>query len=238
MGCVLRYGAYTHDENEATVSIQRSAQESGGGRYISVRHDWTVTGQLQADTQAELRTKVARLEAAYAVWNRDLILTGDNNLVLHALYNAGSTTGVRVLQPPSYPVGEGAQYSTFRDYTIAVSAEYPVGSGFVLRDFQESIRRSGGHRRIVALECAVGPPDIQEVCQITAYRVVQSGSATAFRGKPNPQPPYWPQWLENADVAEIAPQFANGELTGAGVSWTYTFVSNVPLLGAPATFPG
>jgi hypothetical protein len=238
MAVYLKYGAYRHDDNEVTVSISRSAIDSGNGRYIGVAHRWSITGQLLADTQAELATKVQLLESAYARWNRDLVLYGDGDRVLHALLNAGSTTGVRITDPVSYPDGTGAQWSTFRDYTIGATAEYPVTTGFVLRSFSEAISRSGGHPRIVALECVNGPADIQMVAQRTAYRVQQSGSATAFRGKPTPPPPYWPAFLESSTVTEIAPQFQNGELTDAGVQWSYSFVSAAPLLGAPASFPG
>lgn len=238
MAVYLQYGAYRHDDFEVTVSIQRQAIDAGGGRYVGVTETWNVTGRLYADDPAALRLRVLALEAAYATWHRDLVLYGDNNLVLHELRNRGSTTGVKIVVPISYPDGTGAQYSTFRDYTFTATADYPVGNGLVLRDFQESIRRSGGHRRLVALECAVGPADVQVVCQQTAYRVAQSGSATAYRGLPSAPPPYWPQWLESADVVDVAPQRANGELSGAGVQWNYTFVSPVPLLGAPATFPG
>lgn len=238
MAVFLTYGAYRHDDNEVTVSIQRQAIDSGNGRYIGVSETWTVNGRLYADSQVALRLRVLALEAAYSRWGLDLVLYGDGNIVLHELRNRNSTTGVRIVNPISFPDGTGAQYSTFRDYSFTASAEYPVGTGLVLRDFQESITRSGGHRRLVALECAVGPADVQVVAQRTAYRVQQSGSAVAFRGRPLPQPPYWPQWLETETVTEIAPQRANGELSGAGVQWSYSFVSPVPLVGAPATFPG
>lgn len=232
----LRYGSYWHGTGEVAVSIDRQAVESALGVPYEVVHTWTVRGRLLGDTTAQVVAQLALLERAYAAWFRDAVLVDANGLACHALLNAGSTTGVKVVKPPSYPTGEGAELATYRDYTVVLQAAYPVSGRPVYRSFRESVRLWGGlpNRRMV--ETLNSAPVEYVSGRRTPYRAAQSGTAVGyFDWPPVPAPLFGAGLLEGPDhPAEFAsPEFREGRQTDFAVSWSYQFVSATPLVGRP-----
>ena len=246
----LIYGSYQHDDGEAAVSINRQAKETEAGIPYALTHTWQIQGQLQGTSTTEVRDKILALERAYAVWNRDLRLVASDGTVLHALPVAGSISGVRVIQPPSFPDGTGAQYTTYRDYTIVVQAEYPYGpalfdpgssGGYLLKRFSETVSFSGGGPKRTVIETINTPPIEQLVASHTAYRASQSGIAIGYLGYPPVNviaPPLWPRYLAEAPkISRKSAVVQNGVPTDFEVSWSYEFLSPVPLFGGPNQFP-
>ncbi|AWM35911.1 hypothetical protein GobsT_63560 [Gemmata obscuriglobus] len=235
---IVRYGSYQHDDGECAVAVDQQALENDAGQYYARRVTWTISGQLQADTAAALAVKMVQLERAYAVWYRDLVLA-DGPTVVWQLPNAGSTTGVKIVKPPSYPSGAGAQLTTFVDYSIVATADYPAGGGEnLLRSFTETLAFSGGGPRRTVVECANAPPQEQVLALYTAFRATQIGQAVGLTGYPTPPAPLWPGKLEvDGEPTLGSPRLRNGVYVDWPVSWAYRFVSATPLAGVPNRWP-
>ena len=251
----LIYGSYQHDDGEVTVSISRQAKETDAGIPYALTHTWQIQGQIQGASTTEVRDKILALERAYTFWNRNLRLVASDGTVLHELPVAGSISGVRVIQPPSFPDGAGAQYTTYRDYTIIVQAEYPYGptlgiaggflrgfaGGYLLKRFSETVSFSGGGPKRAIIETINTPPILQLVGAYTAYRATQSGIAVGYLGYPPVNviaPPLWPRYLmESPKITRKSAVMQNGIPTDFEVTWSYEFASPVPLYGGPNQFP-
>jgi hypothetical protein len=238
----LSYGSYTHEEFECTVAIDSRSVPNDAGQPYLTQTTWTITGQIIAADAAGVVAKMAALEAAYSAWFRDAALTTAAGVVCHHLPNAGSYSGVRVVQPPSFPRGEGAQLSTFRDYAITLSADYPIAGQNPLKAFQETLSFSGGGPQRAVLELLNGPPQEQVLKLFTAFRAVQAGSAVGAFGWPAVPPPLFPGKEEVRSVPPGNPQrgspkLVNGLYADFPVSWTYQFASGTPLVGSPNVWP-
>lgn len=235
---IVRYGSYSHADAECTVAVSQSALENDAGQYYARRVTWTITGRLQADTPAALAAALVALELAYSVWYGDLGLFDGNTMVM-GLLNGGSLTGVKIVQPPSYPSGEGAQLTTFLDYVIVATADYPAGAGQnLLKSFTETLAFSGGGPRLAAVECVNVPPQEQVLALYTAYRATQTGQAVGMYGYPPVPPPLFPGKQEVAGQPTFSsPRLRNGVYVDWPVSWSYSFVSATPLVGLPNRWP-
>jgi hypothetical protein len=239
----LRYGNYTHSQNEASVRIDKQSIDNDAGQQYAVEHTWAIDGKVHGDTTAAVWLAYTVLEAAYSADYFDAVLLDDDGNVVHALPNAGSLTGVRVRKPPSYPVGEGAELSTFRTYSIVLSAQYPsAGAANPLRSFSETLSFAGGGIRRTVVEIADGPPQEQVLSLYTAQRLTQQGQAVGSFGYPLVPPPLFPGFEEEESVPPGNPQYGspklrNGLYVDWPVSWAYRFISGRPLVGLPNRWP-
>ncbi len=239
MSVFLRYGTYTSAANECTVAIDREAVTNDAGQPYALRHTWNIEGQLQAADTASVVLLILALERAFSFWGLDMALVDSNNNVLHSLYSRGSLTGVRITKPPSFPKGDGAQLSTFRDYVITATAEYPyIGAINPLKAFTETLHFSGGGPRATCVECTNIEAQPQILSLYTAYRANQAGSAIGMFGYPAIPGPIFPGALEEAVTPSFtAPRLQYGNYVDFGVSWAYKFVSPYPLVGLPNQWP-
>lgn len=236
----LRFGNYWHGVGEVSVSIARQTIESAMGVPYEIAHTWGVQGRLVGDSTAEIVSQILALERAYATGFKDAALVDNNGLVCHALLNAGSTTGVRVVQPPSYPTGTGAELVTYRDYTLTLTATYPVVGRPLYRAFAESVRLWGGLPNRKMVDVLNGPAVPYVSGKRTAYYASQSGSAVGYYGwPPIPGPLFGSLLLDgpNHPVSFDTPQFREGRATDWPVSWSYQFSSPTPLIGRPNVVP-
>ncbi len=234
----LLYGSYAHAENEATVSIQSSRVLNDAEQSIETRTVWSIQGQLHADSQAELITAIALLEAAYAVDYYDLVLLDNSGNVAHALRNAGSTTGVRITQPPSYPDGRGAEFSTYRTYTIVAEASYrivPPDGQSALVSFSETVSIRGGGPVYAMVETVEGPAERQRIRNFSACRATQSGQAVGLFDYPPVPAPLFPDFLtEDPVISRTGPDKTGpNTLENYKVSWEYQFASPSQLFALP-----
>lgn len=236
----LQYGNYTHADGEIELSIDKAAELTDYGEPFKDRHTWTIRGQVQAATPALVADACAALEAGYSTWFRDATLWISVGLPLHRLPNAGSLTGVRVVKPPHYPVGNGAQGTTFRDYAIVLDAEYPIGdpTGLYL-SFTETINSRGGGPVFGMVAVVNADAQKQLLYQKSPAFASQSGSAVGYLDYPPVPPPVWPGDLLEEPVVSYgnATGLANGRYTRFPVSWSYSFGSANRLLGYPNQIP-
>ncbi len=233
----LKYGSFSHVQNDPTVEIHSRTNMSPRGFIASITYQWNIRGILQgADSTAILAAMVA-LEAAYVNNNgQDLILYYDDQATIaHRLLNAGSLGGTRIVSGPDYPVGDGAELGTFRTYEITVEADYPnVQQNIIAWDDSLTLEGLGGPR-YVFLECLEGVPQQQIVRQQTTYRAQQAGRAVGLFAYVNAAPPVFPGALlpEAAKVTRRAPQRRLNSFTEFVTEWSYEFESTSPLNGLP-----
>src|SRR5260370_18125202 len=175
----LKYGSYTHAQNEPAVQIAKRAVVWAGGYRQAVRETWRIVGVLHAAAPAALTAAIAGLRSAYNVNGLDLGLYLDDQTTLtdHVLSSGASLGGTRVTAL-DFPTGSGAEYSTFRSYSITVEANFPDASNNLL-DFSETLSFDGtGGPRVIFLDTLEGLPQPQLAQQRTTYRAREQGRAT------------------------------------------------------------
>ncbi len=239
----LKYGTYRHADNEVSVAISKDGLFSQAGIASGVRERWTIQGRLQAADQASLTAAIDALAAAYSVQAQNLgFYLDDDSPTSHAIVSAATNGGVRVVAPPSFPQGKGAEYSTFRNYSIVLEAEWLDTSATIL-SWHEALGFQGGGPKFGYLEPIDGAPQKQLLKQATTYRATQSGEAVGQLGYPIPAWPMWPD-AEHTGKRQIRyelPQRMGPSgaptYTRFKVSWSYSFENAGPLVGLPTAWP-
>lgn len=232
----FRYGGYTHDAGEVTLSsINRTTEFSARGQPKISKVTWNIQGILQADTNALLTAALRRLEAAYARQGGDAgLYNDDGSATAHILTSGNAIGGVRSLGI-SYPKGDSIEYVLQRTYSVTLEADYPFTSTGVI-EFSETLSFTGTcGPRFIYLPVINGMPEKQIVQQKTTQRASQSGSAMGFSARPVPPAPLWPkdEHEEQRTIGLTAPKWLNGREIDYGVSWSYSFESASPLNGVP-----
>ncbi len=125
---ILAYGSYRHALAEAGLSIRRETQFTANGVPTSIRERWRIDGVLQAESPEAVTRAIHELQTAYSRQAQDvaLYLPDGTTPTAHVILSRDTIGGVRVTQSPSFPQGRGAEYSTFRSYTIELEADLPV----------------------------------------------------------------------------------------------------------------
>ena len=238
----FKYGSYTHAADECSLVVTKTPRFNEGGQQISTLERWDVAGFIQAASQAALTTAINSLASAYATNGQDatLLLNDGVTPTHHQILNANTLGGIRVVQAPSFPQGKGAEYSTFRSYSLVLEAEIPVsGYASLLVFFEESITFKGGGSRFVYLQTLTGLPQKQTVADNTPFMAMQQGRAVGYGGYPTIPSPLWPT-SEHRDQRDIShksprrhgptgsPQYSEYEST-----WSYQFEDSAALSGTP-----
>jgi hypothetical protein len=239
----LKYGNYQHATNEASVVISKQGIFAESGISRGVRERWDIQGRLQAADQAGLTAAIHALSAAYALQGQDIgFFFDDGQPSSHRIQSAATNGGVRVLVPPSFPEGKGAEYSTYRGYTLAVEAEW-LDSESTLLHWTESLSFRGGGPQFAFFEPLGGLPQKQLLKQATTYFATQTGSAVGQLGYPPAPSPLWPA-AEHVDRREVRYELpkrsgptSSATYTQFKVSWTYHFEDASPLVGLPTAWP-
>lgn len=235
MALFFKYGSFVHAAGEALVSsFNVSVERSPRGNPILTKKSMTISGIIDAGSNAELTAKLKELEAAYAKQDQVAGLFHDSGEpTVHYLPNANTLGGVRS-SGVSYPSGESIEYVTSRSYSVTLEADYLFEDQVL--DFQETLSFTGTcSERWVYLNCLNGPPEKQIVEKVTTQKVTQSGMAMGFRSRPSPPAPLWPEseHKEARQITNTSPKVVLGVLTDYGIQWSYSFESATPLVGSP-----
>ena len=245
----LQYGSYVHDQGECAITIARTSRIENG-IVLGYTERWNVQGRLQitptgdaAADQAQLSARITAMQLAYAQQGLNLGLYFDDGTPsVHYLQSARTAGGTRVAKPPEFPLGTGAEYSTFRNFALAVEAEF-LDSSIGLVSWTESLSFFGGGPQFGFLLTLNGPPQKQLLRQQTTYRATQQGEAVGLTAYPVAPGPLWPadEHSDQRHVAQTLPQ-----RTGSGPNavyydfktrWSYVFESAAPLVGVPTGWP-
>lgn len=240
MRIVLSNG-YRHDDNEVGLrSIQRRAVYTPRGEKATLTITWNMDGYLHGSSVTDLGLKIRAMELAYTNDGFEAVLLDNNGRnSAHKLGDGLSRAGCRVVGGVNWGWESGAEYTTFRSYSIQLEADYD--SPFVdLFDFNESITRVGtcGPKKIwkPALNAK---PQLQYTWASTTQRVIQRGRVVGLYRYIAPPPPYWPaaEHLDQREQTEHSPRhygpYGRPAWREYAVDYQYVFESDVPLLGSP-----
>jgi hypothetical protein len=239
----LKYGNYQHASGEAAVAISKTAVFTEAGIARGIRERWTINGRLHAADQASLSAALDALQAAYRLQAQDVGFYFDSGQPSnHVIRSAQTNGGVRVVGPPSFPEGQGAEYSTFRSYIITLEAEWLQFDAGLLA-WNETLDFTGGGPQFVFLEPITGLPQKQLLKQCTTFKVTQSGEATGYLGYPTAAPPLWPD-AEHIDKRRLDYELPKRKgppgsptYTEYRITWNYSFEDAGPLVGTPTPWP-
>jgi hypothetical protein len=233
----FKYGSYQHAAAEVDVTFfgrQTVFNQRGLAQFerLSLR----IRGTL-IDTQSNLTTKIAALEAAYRKQKQDAALYEDDGTrTPHAIVNSQTIGGTHV-DAVTWPRGaEGGEYATGRSYEISISGEIALTSETTLLNFQESLSFVGtAGPRHVWIETRNGPAQRQTVSQNTTQRIIQAGNALGLYGYPTTPAPIFPslEHLPARRYTRTGPRQNGRAFTDYGVQWSYEFESPSALAGAP-----
>jgi len=239
----LKYGNYQHAANEVSVVISKQGLFTEAGIGRGVRERWNIQGRLQAADQTSLTTAIEVLAAAYGLPAQDVgFYLDDGQPTSHVISSAATNGGVRVVVPPSFPEGKGAEYSTFRNYTIALEAEL-LDPRAALLSWSEVLSFKGGGPQFAFLQPINGLAQKQLLKQATTFHATQSGHAVGYLGYPLPAAPIWPE-AEHVDQREVRYELpqrmgppGSATYTQFKVSWSYSFEDAGALVGSPTAWP-
>jgi hypothetical protein len=130
----LRCGGYQHEAGECSIAIARRALLTEQKVMYAYVESWQIMGRLHADTVPALTAAIAALEAAYSLEIIDIGLYNDDGSPTdHIMTARDANSGIHVISPPAFPEGRNAEYSTFRNYSITLEAEFKyIGDGRLL----------------------------------------------------------------------------------------------------------
>ncbi len=226
---IFQYGSYSHEDNEVSTVFRQSALFDQRGERRGLRKRLELKGVLLGTSQADLTTKMNALEAAYLIDAQNARLLLNNGAVSHhSIVSSQSLTGVRVVQPPSFQPGDGAEYTLLRTYSIVLEADF-LGSSTIL-NFEEAVTIQGtGGQRFAYLETLNTLPVRQVVNSFTLVRMTQSGSAVGLQSYPFAPSPLWPalEDLGQRTFIRRSPRRNLNGFTDFPISWTYKFTSDV-----------
>ena len=235
---ILTWGSFSLDNNEGTVVITKEPIYSERGYRIGIHESWVISGIAHGGTtQAEVTAAIRARESAFDANDLDLYLYLDDGTTETAhKIESNSTLGGITITAKGFPKGEGAEYSTFRTWTVTVDADVRMNESD-LWAFQETLSFDGGGARFVHLQTLLGAPEKQYVAQSVPYRAEQSGTATGFSDYPwNEVPgPIWPyaEQVEKRKYRLVPPATKRGRAHGFTITWSYSFEDANELEGQP-----
>jgi len=238
----LKYGPYTHANNEVAYTITSQARKTQAGTYYANLVRWNCRGALlNLPNQGAISAAIDGLIAAYSTDGYDLVHYLDDGVTptAHSLISANCIGGTRVVEAPSFPDNGGEyQVGYGRSYTFAIEGEVALTGSDVVTSFEESLDFEGtGGPVVVWIPVAQGPWVQQTTSQQSTYRAVQKGQAVALYNSASPPPPIWP---ENEIQQQRKISYGSAKRYGLydwPVSWSYTFESSGGLNGQPNSPP-
>jgi len=236
----LTYGNFTHPAHEVVPVLFRKQKRYGRRGYKrSTLITLVCEGELQYDTQAEFKTAMEALEAAYLFDGYDVVFRNDDGTpTTHAIYSDQTVNGVEV-KFIEYPHNKPEEFATKRRFRLTFTAERDDAESQI-DFFQERVRFIGNcGPRWKSVEWAYGAATGQTLSTNTVQRIIQYGYAVGVSSYVEEwvPDPLWDVSYEHQQLREreyIGPELRyRNKSENFGVRWRYVFSSNYPLLGLP-----
>lgn len=243
---ILKWGAYAHQNNEVWFDLSRRAIFSPAGKRFKIREIWTIQGVLRGTSQADLTTKTAALETAYASdGNKDLIFYLDDGTTetTHKRLASSTINGLRVTQPVSWTAGAsglwgaGIEYQRVRSFRVVVECEYLDLESSLLAYF-ESVTYQPTGSEFVIQETLTGSPE--KYTTQASIRIVgkQQGYAIGATSYPSVATSLYPSDTRarlSYTGKKLSGDFGLNQSTKFVSFWKYHFESVSALSSNPAT---
>jgi hypothetical protein len=236
---ILQYGSYRHGQNEVAISISSEELRTQSEVLYGFRQRWTLTAfpGLEDSTQQNLTADIQALVNAYSQDGGDLVLYLDDGVTpsAHTLRNANTLGGTHA-RPISFPTGTGAEYSTYRSYSMEVWGDVPLTGNNLLLEYEEHFETTGNGGPInVAIPVATSPAIMQQTAAFSPVHATQSGRAKGLYAYPQPMQPIFPSLLVNQSVVIHygSPRLRRNSYYEFPVAWTYPYLTNIGLQSTP-----
>lgn len=234
----LQYGGYTHDAGECAVQRKVQPTFSRSRQIVGFVERWDISGQIiDAGGPTAIATKLAAIDAAYAIQGQNLSLIDSASNVILSLPSSTSISGTHVIKP-SLPDGAGAEWASGLKYQLTVEAEYATATASTIIVLQETMAASGGGP-VYAWRRPIGQVPIrQQVSNYSPYQLVQSGYAIARGLFPTAPAPLFPGALwQGPQIRRTGPELQTGQNAPLNyrTEWNYIMQSTGPLASTPAT---
>ena len=179
-----KYGNYQHPANEVNLArLDVRARYSPRLLKTSLIFTMYAEGELLADGQSAINSRIGELINAYSVDGQDFGLYQDDGTPTHHLMRSNdpaSITGVRVINR-SWPQGDAAEFAVKRTFAITLQAEYTAADSQLFQ-WEESVELIGNcGPRFDVVETYDGPI-VQQLALRTSMKIIQSGSAIGYGG--------------------------------------------------------
>jgi hypothetical protein len=243
---IVYYGTSPLGDNGAVGwDLSQDTEVSPTGQRLSKTKTVTLNGGFQVPSnlgyttqqcQDWIAARTLELETILARFNQSVWLAKeDGTTSAQFLTPVGSSTGVQLVSGPNYSNERGAVHGTFVLWTATFRATYPISQEFNPNEgtpyvtFRETVSRSGGRPRFVAMEALNADPQIQMTSLRIPTTITQSGQATGYRGYPPFPNMLYPQApAVEVDTGRTGPEQKGLELVNFGISWTYKFTFSTP----------
>jgi hypothetical protein len=238
-----KWGTFSFLSNGCSVTSRTRLVQAETGRVVRYITRVSVAGWLEGDSQSSLALQEDQLRAVLLDQYRDFkFLTDANAATPLSLLNSESLSGVRVVDGPVFADADGAEYATVRRFSFDLEAEFIVrGAENAVLSWTETvaITGTGGPVRNWRVPINAFPPIRQTVTPRSIVRATQTGRGVGHIRYPATPRPLWPQY-ERLEMRALSPQSPRSLGRAAvewPVQWSYTFESDVPLVGFPSLPP-
>lgn len=190
----VRYGSFTH-EGSPVVTIDKGRTFTQRGKQdietVTINIAGFVTG-----TGDQQKTKIDEIVAAYDEENRNFRWRTSTGSARFILLNADTDDGIRVVGPPSFPQGTGAEWADGgrRSYNITLSANIKLSDAEEILEFSETVTfQQQVNRTFFAqpLDGVTVPFTLVTAANLPSI-ATQVGTAVGRDSYPTPPDPIWP----------------------------------------------
>lgn len=239
----FRIGTKTFSAGE--VGIRRIAARAlrRNGITYGTETVWDLFGMTHADNATALTLELAAVEAAFRQQGVDAGFYEDNGTPTQHRLQGSQLAGGLMVEPVSYEAGVGAEYTTYRNWTVSLLGRTRDASVQVV-EWEESLTFIGGGPEYAFLPCIDAPPVKQLVKQYTTFKAIQSGRALGLLQYIPPAAPLWGTVHEHQHLRQLLYGLPDrigkpgqAEFENFPTTWTYYFESVTPLVGSPTSWP-
>jgi hypothetical protein len=233
---IYKYGSYSHDEGEVSLTVKQGVTESPRGGLERIKIEHSIRGRLRAADSSSTNAKVRELESAYLKTGVTCGLYFPDGSATAHIINANNPNLIRPanVRQLDYPTSANNEMGTYRTYNYVITAELWANSDPILQ-FTESLTSEGGQRSRSYIGSLDGRQLVERLGSRQPYTYTQSGSMIVRVGSSVGVPPpiFNRNLLTNGTSTSTPREIIFGRAKAWEYSWTYNFSSTDFLNGTP-----
>lgn len=235
--------------NSAEVTSDNVLIAAESGRPL--RYDFSIHAKLylQAATnlttaqgQANLTLQENALRTQLAGAYGDLVLKQDSGAYSGlALVNNNSISGVTIIKGPDFIEAMNAEYIVYRTAVFTGKATFLIpNTANAVVSYRETLQYVGNGDPEFSWRKSINTPSVlQQVYPTSTYKLQQTGQCVGHLAYPLPPTPFFPKPIfqgAKSNVGRTAPKRIGPALNALieyGISWSYYYESNAPMVVLP-----